>query len=306
MKEIKNVPASVFNRLKEKARSNKEDLSLLLMRYGMERMLYRLSTSKFASKFVLKGASLFLVWTGQNYRVTKDADLLGFGNPDANRLKAIFNELCELNTESIDGIVFQKSSLKVESIREGQEYDGIRITLRGLLGSANIPLQIDIGFGDVVIPKQETVQYPTLLNGPAPVLKAYPKYTVIAEKFEAMVKLGIANSRMKDFYDVYLLSCLFDFECVILKDAIINTFKRRNTLLPEDVPFAFTSDFFDDAQKKIQWKAFLKKSKAQLAKEDLSSIVGGLEKFLMPVIKNYPGKSWQKMWKSDARTWKSS
>jgi predicted nucleotidyltransferase component of viral defense system len=200
-----NTGHSVFQRLLNHARAQGEDFNLLLFRYGVERLLYRLSISPYAEKFILKGASLFLVWKGQNYRVTKDADLLGLGPADADHLIGVFRELCRTASVDVDGIEFVPDTVRAIPIREEQHYDGIRVTLEGLLHQARIPLQIDIGFGDAITPAPEKVTFPTLLNAPAPKLLAYPRYTMVAEKLEAMVRLGIANSRMKDFYDVVAL-----------------------------------------------------------------------------------------------------
>ncbi len=248
----RNVGHSVFQRLLKYAKTNGEDFNLVLLRYGIERLLYRLGVSSYADAFILKGASLFLVWKGQNYRVTKDADLLGLGPADVDHLIAVFRGVCQITTEYDDGIIFMRDSVRATPIREGQVYDGIRITLLGRLHQARVPLQIDIGFGDAITPNPAPVRFPTLLDAPAPRIFAYTKYTMIAEKFHAMVTLGLANSRMKDFFDVWLLSRLFEFEGVLLSEAIHNTFTRRSTPLPEGRPFAFTNDFRKDARKQIR------------------------------------------------------
>ncbi len=279
-----NVGHSVFQRMLAYAKTNGEDFNLLLFRYGVERLLYRLSTSSYADRFILKGASLFLVWKGQNYRVTKDADLLAFGSSDTKHLAAIFKELCQVTTDGEDGIVFLPDSVRAVPIREEQEYDGIRVTLLGMLHQARIPLQIDIGFGDAVTPRPEMVSFPTLLDAPAPRILAYPRYTVLAEKLETMVRLGLANSRMKDFYDVWLLSRLFEFEGGTLCQAVRNTFERRSTPLPDGLPFAFSDDFRRDTQKQTQWRAFVRKSKPDMIAGDLDAVVGDVAAFLRPVL----------------------
>jgi hypothetical protein len=173
----RNTAHSIFQRLLKYAKLHGEDFNLLLSRYGVERLLYRLSISNHADRFILKGASLFLVWQGQNYRVTRDADLLGSGPADIETLTDIFKELCEITTEDIDGIKFLIDTVRAVPIREEQEYDGIRVTLVGLLYQARIPLQVDIGFGDAITPEPERITFPTLLNAPAPELMAYPRYT---------------------------------------------------------------------------------------------------------------------------------
>jgi len=186
--------------------------------------------------------------------------------------------------ENNDGIEFMADSVRAVPIREDQVYDGIRVTLMGMLHQARIPLQIDIGFGDAVTPEPERVEFPTLLDGPPPKLLAYPRYTMVAEKAEAIVHLGMANSRMKDFYDLWLMSRLFEFDGRTLCNAIRNTFKRRSTPLPDALPMAFTNEFSKDAQRKIQWRAFVRKSKPEQVSGDLDNVINDLTVFLMPVL----------------------
>ena len=281
----KNVSHSTFQRLLKRAKTNKEDFNLLLSRYGMERFLYRLSVSPHNDRFILKGASLFLVWKGQNYRVTRDADLLGSGDSDVEQLAKVFRDICSIEFQD-DGMVYLTESLNAEEIREDQEYGGVRITLVGKLSQARIPLQVDIGFGDVVTPAPEQIVYPALLDAPPPLLKAYPRYTLVAEKVEAMVKLGLANSRMKDFYDIWLLSRLFLFEGNALREALKNTFERRRTKLPSSTPFALTPAFYEDPQKTIQWKAFVKRSKPDIPVGDISTVIFDIAVFISPVFES--------------------
>jgi hypothetical protein len=279
-----NAGHSIYQRLLNYAREHREDFSLLLSRYGVERLLYRLSISPHVNKFILKGASLFLVWTGQNYRVTKDADFLCSGPADVEHVTAVFRELSQFVTDGADGIVFVADTVRAVPIREEQEYGGIRVTLLGTLHNPRIPLQIDIGFGDAITPAPERVVFPTLLKAPAPELLAYPRYTLVAEKLEAMVHLGIANSRMKDFYDVWLSSKLFAFDGRTLCQAVGNTFKRRSTPIPDNPPLAFTDDFRKDVQKQAQWRAFVRKTKPDTAVEELDVVIHDLGVFLMPVV----------------------
>ena len=278
----RNMGHSVFQRLHGISRAEKQDLNLLLLRYGLERFLYRLSISPHKERFVLKGASMFLVWKGRSFRVTRDADLLGFGSPDVKNITDVFSEVCRINLEAEDGMVYRTASLEAAAIREEQEYDGVRVTLEGLLHQARIPLQIDIGFGDAITPGPDIVVFPALLDGPPAILKAYPRYTVVAEKLEAMVRLGLPNSRMKDFYDVCLLSQIFEFEGRILREVIVKTFQRRQTLLPESEPFALTEAFFTDGAKQIQWRAFVKKTKPVNPSDDLGGTVRQISHFVMP------------------------
>ncbi|MCH7675330.1 nucleotidyl transferase AbiEii/AbiGii toxin family protein [candidate division KSB1 bacterium] len=282
----KNVAHSVLERLRNRTKTNKDDFNLLLRRYGMERFLYRLSVSSHAENFILKGASLFLVWKGQSYRVTRDADFLLLGRMDINTVTAIFRELCAVDSLKMDGISFSPESVKCVSIREENVYGGLRVTFTGMLNKVRIPLQVGIGFGDKITPSVERVDFPTLLDAPVPRLRAYPRYSVVAEKFETLVSLGISNSRMKDFFDVWLLSRLFEFDGDILCEAIRKTFERRGTSLPEDVPFAFTDEFKKDAQKETQWKAFVKRAKPEIPDievANLDSIIENIAKFLLPV-----------------------
>jgi predicted nucleotidyltransferase component of viral defense system len=202
-RQIRNVAASVRQRLLALSRERIEPFDLTLVRYGSERLLYRLSQSHYVDRFLLKGAMLFRVWTEETHRPTRDIDLLGFGANDTDELAQIFREVSQTDVEP-DGLVFRPETVKAESIREEAAYAGIRITMEAKLENARIPIQVDIGFGDAVTPGPEEVQYPVLLDLPAPRLRSYPVYTVIAEKLEAMVLLGEANSRMKDFYDAAL------------------------------------------------------------------------------------------------------
>jgi len=302
MKQDKNksVAHIVFHQLRNIAKTNNEDFSLILARYGMERLLYRLSISPYKEQFILKGASLFLVWKGQNYRVTKDADLLGFGNLDVSQLADIFRNICNIEFPN-DGIIYLSETLKADKISEAQEYEGVQIKLTGLLNDARIPLQIDIGFGDIIIPAPENIEYPTLLSVPPALLRAYTQYSLIAEKFEAMIDLGVANSRMKDFYDIWQLSKLFSFRGNILQKALKSTFERRRTVYPTSTPFAFTSDFYNNPQKLIQWEAFVKRAKLKISVDSLASVITDISNFLIPVIQS--NEVFERVWLPEVRKW---
>ncbi|MBW1660268.1 MAG: nucleotidyl transferase AbiEii/AbiGii toxin family protein [Deltaproteobacteria bacterium] len=280
-----------------------EDFNLLLVRYGIERLLYRLSISSHADEFVLKGASLFLVWKGQSYRVTRDADLLGFGSADTERISTVFIEVCLVSYDD-DGVRFKPDTVRAMPIREEQEYEGIRVTLEGVLHRARIPLQIDIGFGDVITPAPEEIEFPTLLDAPAPRLRAYPRYTMVAEKFEAMVRLGMANSRMKDFYDVWLLSRLFEFNGRLLCEAVRNTLRRRSTSIPDGLPTAFTEEFWQDPQKQTQWQAFVRKAKPEPVASDFDTLISDIIVFLKPVIESLLGNNFIKKTWEPGGPWK--
>lgn len=283
--EKHNIGHSIFQRLLNLARKRGEDFNLLLLRYGVERFLYRLSISPYAENFILKGASLFIVWKGQNYRATKDTDLLGPALLDSENIAGIFRELCRPGLDRIDGIRFQPDSIRVAPIREAQEKVGLRVTFVGILHHARVYLQVDIGSGDPVTPPPKMMEFPTLLGAPPPRLLTYSRYTVVAEKLEIMLRLGIANSRMKDFYDLWLLSRLFEFSGRLLCRAVRNTLNQRATTLPTDVPMAFTPEFSQDRQKLIQWRAFIRKSKPDSVPGDLYSVIQDVGKFLMPVVK---------------------
>ena len=202
---VKNVAASIRQRLLNLSRERRENYDLILTRYGLERFLYRLANSEYAERFVLKGAMLIIILTETGHRPTKDLDLLGYGDHSAEALKALFQEVCRVEAEP-DGITFAPDSVQVEDIRKDQEYQGKRVKLKGMLGQIPVNLQVDIGFGDVVVPEAREIEYPTLLELPAPRIRAYPKETVVAEKLQAMIALGMGNSRMKDFYDLWVMS----------------------------------------------------------------------------------------------------
>jgi hypothetical protein len=300
----KNLPASIRQKLSDLARARKDDFGLILVKYGLERILYRLARSKHHDAFVLKGALLFELWTHDTYRPTRDADFLGRGDNGPETLARLFRELCELEVEP-DGLVFDADSVQAERITEDADYEGVRVTFTARLDRARIPIQIDIGFGDAVTPAPVESDYPTLLPAPHPRLLVYPKETVVAEKFEAIVKLGIANTRMKDFYDLEVLATTFEFEGELLAKAIRTTFANRATELPaKGIPLAFTPEFHDDQNKKRQWMAFCNRIPTDTNAADLKSVVEALQLFLSPVAaaareettfatKWKPGGPWQ-------------
>ncbi len=301
----RNPGHSIFTRLQNKAREEGEDFNFVLNRYGVERLVYRLSLSSHARRLILKGGTLFIAWQGRSYRVTRDLDLLATGSNKVADLETIFKELCSMSVESDDGIIFLAASVKGSEIMEADRYLGVRIKLEATLTSARMPLQVDIGFGDVITPKVDKVEYPTFLEMASPQLYAYPTYTVIAEKFEAMVSLGIINSRLKDFYDIWLMSRLFVFEGEILKQAIENTFKHRETLIPEILPVAFTEEFYEASDKRAQWRNFIKSGIETFGEEiDLKSVVGEIKAFLMPVITALKNNAtFSQSWSKQNRLW---
>jgi predicted nucleotidyltransferase component of viral defense system len=279
-KPVANVSASVRQRLLNLATERKEDFGLVLTRYGLERFLYRLSISPHRDAFVLKGALLLQLWTAEMYRPTRDLDLLGRGS-DIN-FRKVFSDVCSQNVED-DGMTFLPDTIRVERIRDEESYEGVRVRVEVRLGDACVPLQIDVGLGDTIVPASEEMEYPTLLKFPAPKLHTYSRESVVAEKFEAMVKLGVANSRMKDFYDLWVLAQRFEFGSGILASAIQATFKTRRTTLPKSSPLALRADFYELPTKQTQWKAFLRKSGLK-ADSSLKEIIEVIREFVMPVV----------------------
>ena len=297
------MAASVRQRLMDLSRKRGEDFQLVLARYGVERLLYRLTRSIYAGQFVLKGAALFQLWTGQPHRPTRDLDLLGQGDPSTDRLRHIFQDICGLAVDD-DGLTYLVDSIQAEQIKEDDVYQGIRLHIDTRLGSARIPLQIDVGFGDAITPGPQSVTYPTLLDMPAPQLQAYPRETVVAEKFQAMVQLGMANSRMKDFYDIWTLANAFEFDGPPLCAAIRATFERRQTALPSASPLALTAEFGADRTKATQWIAFLRKGRLTDSPPRLEEVTALLESFLMPPTQSLAlGEAWNRVWKPEESAW---
>lgn len=297
MKEVTNLAASVRAKLQNIKEKTGEDFQLLLMRFAAERLLYRLSVSPHKDKFLLKGAALFNVWFNEPHRPTKDVDLLGSGENDIPAVEKIFREICQI--ESPDGLDFPLETLQGSLIREEEVYQGVRITLTAMLAKARIPLQIDVGFGDAVTPKPKTETLPTLLDLPAPKLKLYPKETVVAEKFNAMVKLGIGNSRMKDFWDVNYLIEKFEFDGIVLQKAITATFKNRQTDFPKELPLALTDEFATNSAIILRWNGFIKRNKIS-KNTDFGKIIENLRSFYEPIIEaNKANDEFSKSWTNE-------
>lgn len=287
-KPVNGLVASIRQRLLNTVAHTGANANQIWSRYAVERLLYRLSVSEFSRQFVLKGASLFAVWAGEPYRPTLDLDLLAYGEDSEEHIVNVFRQLCEVQVAD-DGIRFGAESIRVETIRESAEYKGRRVHLLAFLGKAKIPVQVDIGFGDVVTPAPEIVDFPTLLDLPAPRVQACTRQTVVAEKLHAMVVLGMANSRMKDFYDIYMLAGRFPFDGQLLVEAVKATFRRRNTAIPIEPPLALTDEFFNDRVKQTQWKAFALKI-ATNQEPNLVVVLTLLKDFLLPVLHAAAGK----------------
>jgi len=282
MAKRRNSPASVRARLLDLSRQRGENFQLVLAQYANERLLYRLGKSIHKDRFVLKGAMLFVAWQGHLHRPTRDLDLLGYGSSEPDDLASAFRQICEIDAD--DGITFHAGTMEATKIKEDADYEGVRLSFTAELAGARIPVQIDVGFGDAVFPGAMLLDYPTLLPTDAPTVRAYPREAVIAEKLEAMVKLDIRNSRMKDFYDIWFLSRTWPFDGQTLKQAIVATFERRNTPLPEGVPFALTDEFLRDPMKRSQWQGFLKRVGLDKTTPQLVDLGASLRDFLLPVL----------------------
>lgn len=258
----RDIAASIRARLKQCADARRQDFNLTLTHYGLERLLYRLSISPHADSYLLKGALLFAIWYEQPHRPTRDADLLGFGLDDVDSAVCAFREICGIAVD--DGIAFDAASVRGTAIRKEAGYGGVRIDLRATLDGARITLQVDIGFGDAVTPSPQTIRYPVLLDGlPAPQLRSYPKYTVVAEKLHAICLLGMANTRMKDYFDLWVLMTEGTLDPAELRRAMAATFERRQLALPAGLPAGLSDGFSSDVAKQAQWAAFLKKNRLE-------------------------------------------
>ena len=280
MTSPRNVSASIRQRLLNRARSERRPFNELLQYFAMERFLYRLSQSAHADRYVLKGALMLQVWRSPDIRPTMDIDLLGrTSNAEAVLVRRV-QDILAITVEP-DGLVFDPTSIWTGRITEGADYEGLRIRFPGTLGTARIHMQVDVGFGDIVYPEPEVADFPTMLDFPAPRLLCYSRESAIAEKFDAMVKLGTLNSRMKDFYDIWLLSRQFDFNGPKLAEAIRLTFERRNTALPSAIE-AFTEPFLNDWQ--TQWAAFRNRLQQNHVPATLKEIGVSLDRFLSPVV----------------------
>ena len=296
---MKNPAASVHARLAQRRTKTGEDYNVLLVRFTLERLLYRLSRSSHREQFVLKGAMLFALWEPALHRVTRDLDLLGFGHPSPERLADIFRELCRVEVEA-DGVDFDPRSVVCEDIRAQDEYAGIRVKLRANLGKAVVPLQVDVGFGDALPVAPEEITFPVMLGMAAPKLRAYSRETVVAEKLEAVVKLGMLNTRFKDYFDLHYLAQKFPFDGALLVKSIAGTFARRGTAFPEGLPAGLTPMFGTDPAKIRGWQAFWRKTGPKAAAPTLEAVIQLLIEFLEPPLDAAAkGKPLTATWKSN-------
>ncbi len=280
----KNLEASIHQRLLNQARESGRPFNELLQYFAIERFLYRLSQSPHQKKFVLKGALMFTVWQAPPARPTTDIDLLGQMENQVETIVAIVRDICSQKVEP-DGLNFDPESVEGKRIAETADYQGVRVSFRGGLGNAKIFMQLDVGFGDAIYPRATSVKYPTLLDLPGPRLRGYTRESLIGEKFQAMVKLGSLNSRMKDFYDIWFLSRYFDFDGPKLSMAISKTFKRRKTEVPSSLKDLF-KPLMRDPAKATQWRTFVHRNRLQEVPETLGDVLSLIVEFLDPVARS--------------------
>lgn len=297
-KEVKNIEASIKARLKNKAQETNRPFAEVMQYYGMERFLYRFSKSKYADKFILKGALLFAVWQIPERRTTLDIDFLARFDNEVVAIEKVMKDVCDTSVDP-DGLIFNPQTVKGMKIKEDADYEGVRVKFTGFLDRAEIPMQIDVGFGDIVYPKTKVIDYPVILDFPKPHLNGYPQESVISEKFEAMIKLGLLNSRMKDFYDVWLMTRQFEFKGANIASAIKKTFNNRKTDIPNKKPL-FADEIYDEkSDRQTLWNAFLKKGDIQHAPETLSATAKEIERFLVePIIALNGNATFDKIWTS--------
>jgi len=299
---VRNIAESVRQKLLGLARERQEDFDYVMRQYVMQRLLYRLSWSEYADQFLLKGALLFWVWNDDFHRPTRDIDLLSFGDNDVPHLLDVFQQIVALKGE--DGLIFDVDSLNGMEIKEDADYSGVRLTGFANLTKARIPFQIDIGYGDAVIPAAEKAELPTFLDFPSPKLKVYPVYAVIAEKFQAMVMLSLANSRMKDFYDIRVIAHTMELNGDILSQAIKATFERRKTPITIDQLYVFSEKFTQDKDKQIQWNAFKNKNSLNI-EVNFVDVVTEIQCLLEPVYQSITEQeSFKSQWLPDDFQWK--
>ena len=280
-REPGNVAASVRARLLNLARAQQANFQRVLTRYALERFLFRLSASPHKELFVLKGAMLYAAWLEDPFRTTRDLDLLSLADRETAPLLETIRSVCAQPVAD-DGLRFDTENILAAPFDENRNRGAFRVRTKAQLGTAIIPVHIDVGFGDAVTPGPLELDYPVLLDHPTPTLFAYPRETVAAEKFEAIVALDLANSRMKDFYDLLVMSRLFSFDGKTLAAAILATFERRATAIPRERPPPFTHAFSDDPQKIRQWRTFLARDPLLIDEPDLHTVIREIGDFIIP------------------------
>jgi len=275
---------SVHVRLVARAKELGVEAQLLLERYALHRLLYRLSKSSHADRFVLKGAQMMLVWIGEAVRPTRDADLLGLGELSDVMLAGVFEELCNVSVEP-DGMEYSAESIRITRMRRGGANGGRRVALEARLGNARLSLQVDIGIGDVITPEPAWVELPTFLNLPSPRLLGYPPETTIAEKLETIVRLGVLNSRLRDYFDILVLSRRKPFDGSILKRAVQRTFQARGTPIPEELPTGLLTGFAEEPGKQAQWVSLRSKLREPDVPEELTIVIAEISMFVGPILR---------------------
>jgi hypothetical protein len=277
----KGKAESIRRRLRNELRARGEDVTLGLQRYAVERFLYRLGRSPHRERFVLKGATLFAIW-GTAYRPTRDIDFTGYGSAEPADVIRDVRNICD-TADEVDQLVFDTANITAELIRDGSEYDGLRIRIRARLDDSDIPVQIDVGFGNAIVPGPEETEYRTILGDPPPRILAYPRESVVAEKLNAMVTLGERNSRYKDFYDLHAMANAFQFDRNTLARAVRATFERRRTLIDAALPVPLTAPFYASVDRMTQWRAYVTRNGLSGAPTDFQQVGELLERFLQPV-----------------------
>jgi hypothetical protein len=303
-KILKNPAASVRARLLVHAKQHGDDYQRVLTRYAIERLLFRLSQTEAANRYVLKGAMLFVTWPEHIFRPTGDLDLLGQGDPEPAAIAELFGQICQVEMPD-DGIKFDPATLKVEAVREADKYQGVRLSLRGELAGAVIPVQVDIGFGDHVYPAPKKENFPSLLADlPTANILMYPPETVVAEKFEAMIRFGEANGRIKDFHDMWVTTRTFPFDLATLVEAVGGTLRRRETAVPTGVPVGLTEEFAAIVEERGLWRGFLRRNPPTLTPPPFAELQGELRRFFGSVIDMLPTPERAKgRWNPNAAAW---
>ena len=298
MDRPRNLPASVHDCLLSLARESHRPFNELLQYFAMERFLFRLGRSKHASRFVLKGGLMLLAWRAPVSRPTKDIDMLASLDNDVQVVEDVVRDVCLVAVEP-DGMTFDPVSVSGRVIVEQAEYPGVRIRLLALLGTARVTLQLDVGFGDLVVPGPTGLDYPSLLaDFPAPALVGYSRESVIAEKFHAMVRLGRLNSRMNDFFDLWMLPRQFDFDGQLLADAVSTTFAHRHTDVPTE-PAVFETAFPTYPGKAEQWRSYLKRNSIEGAPSGFADVTTYIRTFLGPITTALVRESsFERRWKA--------
>lgn len=301
---VKDQAASIRARLLIHAKKHRDDYNRILTRYAIERLLFRLGKTNAAQSYVLKGAMLFVTWPAHAFRPTGDLDLLGDGNPDPETIAELFTTICQVEVPD-DGIHFDPASLKVEPVREEDKYQGAQLSLQAELAGAKIRVLVDIGFGDHVFPPPKQGRFPSILTDlPQATILMYPPETVVAEKFEAMIRFGESNGRIKDFYDIWVVSRTFSLDLSNLVEAVGGTLKRRETAIPTEMPVGLTERFAEIQESRGLWSGFLRRNPPTLEPPAFLELQAELRRFLGPVIASLDApESVRGQWNHNAAAW---